>query len=91
MSITTDSNTQTLSVLDTGPPEETVDLALKVESWGYERLWVTEHHTETQSACPSVMAAAVLASTTDLAVTVGGVLARIHSPYFVAQQLKLLA
>jgi len=80
----------TLSVLDTGVPEETVDLARRIESAGYDRIWVTEHHTETQSACPSVMAAAVLASTTTLSVTVGGVLARIHSPYFIAQQLKLL-
>ena len=81
----------TLSVLDTGVPEETVDLARRIESAGYDRIWVTEHHTETQSACPSVMAAAVLASTTRLAVTVGGVLARLHSPYVVAQQIKLLA
>lgn len=81
----------TLSVLDTGVPEQTVDLARRIESVGYDRIWVTEHHTETQSACPSVMAAAVLASTTSLSVTVGGVLARIHSPYFIAQQLKLLA
>ncbi len=80
----------TLSVLDTGVPEQTVDLARRIESAGYDRIWVTEHHTETQSACPSVMAAAVLASTTTLSVTVGGVLARIHSPYFIAQQLKLL-
>lgn len=81
----------TLSVLDTGVPEQTVDLARRIESVGYDRIWVTEHHTDTQSACPSVMAAAVLASTTRLSVTVGGVLARIHSPYFIAQQLKLLA
>ena len=81
----------TLSVLDTGVPEQTVDLARRIESVGYDRIWVTEHHTETQSACPAVMAAAVLASTTSLSVTVGGVLARIHSPYFIAQQLKLLA
>lgn len=80
----------TLSVLDTGRPEDTVPLARRMEAAGYDRYWVTEHHTATQSACPSVMAAAVLASTTRLAVTVGGVLARIHSPYFVAEQLKLL-
>lgn len=81
----------TLSVLDTGVPDETVALARRVESVGYDRIWVTEHHTKTQSACPSVMAAAVLSSTTSLSVTVGGVLARIHTPYFIAQQLKLLA
>ena len=80
-----------ISVLDTGRPEETVELARRAEAVGYERFWVTEHHTETQSACPSVMAAAVLASTTRLSVTVGGVLARIHSPIFIAEQLKLLA
>lgn len=80
-----------ISVLDTGVPEETVELARRIEAVGYGRLWVTEHHTETQSACPSIMAAAVLASTQRLAVTVGGVLARIHSPYFIAEQLKVLA
>lgn len=37
------------------------------------------------------MAAAVLSSTTSLSVTVGGVLARIHRPFFIAEQLKLLA
>lgn len=83
--------TVAISVLDTGVPEETVELARKVEAVGFGRLWVTEHHTETQSACPSVMAAAVMASTIRLSVTVGGVLARIHSPFFIAQQLKLLA
>ncbi len=78
-------------MLDTGVPEETVELARRVEAIGFGRLWVTEHHTATQSACPSVMAAAVLASTTRLSVTVGGVLARIHSPFFIAEQLKVLA
>jgi alkanesulfonate monooxygenase SsuD/methylene tetrahydromethanopterin reductase-like flavin-dependent oxidoreductase (luciferase family) len=81
----------TLSVLDTGRPEESVELARRIEAAGYDRLWVTEHHTETQSACPAVVAAAVLASTSRLSVTVGGVLARIHSPLFIAEQLKLLA
>ena len=80
-----------MSVLDTGRPAETIELARRVEAVGYERFWVTEHHTATQSACPSIMAAAVLASTTRLSVTVGGVLARIHSPMFMAEQLKLLA
>ena len=80
-----------ISVLDTGVPEETVELARRIEAVGFGRLWVTEHHTETQSACPSIMAAAVLASTTRLSVTVGGVLARIHSPFFLAEQLKVLA
>ncbi len=80
-----------MSVLDTGRPEETIELARRVEAVGYERFWVTEHHTATQSACPSIMAAAVLASTTRLSVTVGGILARIHSPMFMAEQLKLLA
>lgn len=80
-----------LSVLDTGVPQETVDLARRIEAIGYERIWVTEHHTATQSACPSIMAAAVLSSTKHLSVTVGGVLARIHRPFFVAEQLKLLA
>ena len=83
--------TVAISVLDTGHPEETIELARRVEAVGYERFWVTEHHTATQSACPSIMAAAVLASTTRLSVTVGGVLARIHSPMFMAEQLKLLA
>jgi alkanesulfonate monooxygenase SsuD/methylene tetrahydromethanopterin reductase-like flavin-dependent oxidoreductase (luciferase family) len=78
-------------VLDTGVPDETVELARRIEAVGFGRLWVTEHHTETQSACPSIMAAAVLASTTRLSVTVGGVLARIHSPFFLAEQLKVLA
>jgi luciferase family oxidoreductase group 1 len=80
-----------ISVLDTGVPEETVELARRIEAVGFGRLWVTEHHTETQSACPSIMAAAVLASTKRLSVTVGGVLARIHSPFFIAEQLKVLA
>ncbi len=80
-----------ISVLDTGRPEETIELARRAEAVGYERFWVTEHHTDTQSACPSVMAAAVLASTKRLSVTVGGVLARIHTPMFMAEQLKLLA
>jgi len=80
-----------ISVLDTGVPEETIALARRIEAVGFGRLWVTEHHTETQSACPAIMAAAVLASTTRLSVTVGGVLARLHSPFFIAEQLKLLA
>lgn len=91
MAIGVRSQPPALSVLDTGAPEQTVELARRIEAAGYERIWVTEHHTETQSACPSIMAAAVLASTTRLSVTVGGVLARIHSPFFMAEQLKLLA
>jgi alkanesulfonate monooxygenase SsuD/methylene tetrahydromethanopterin reductase-like flavin-dependent oxidoreductase (luciferase family) len=81
----------TFSVLDTGRPEETVKLAHHIEAIGYDRIWVTEHHTDIQSACPSIMAAAVLTSTKRLSVTVGGVLARIHSPFVIAEQLKLLA
>jgi luciferase family oxidoreductase group 1 len=92
-----------LSVLDLAPvssgrttPEavqESLTLARHVESLGYRRLWVAEHHgmPGIASSAPAVLIAALAAATTTLRVGSGGVMLPNHAPLVIAEQFGTLA
>ncbi|NEA35158.1 LLM class flavin-dependent oxidoreductase [Streptomyces sp. SID13031] len=91
-----------LSVLDrsrtrTGETEAetlrgTVQLAQEVEELGYHRFWVSEHHSVpgVVGSAPTVLAAAVAASTSRIRVGTGGVMLPNHQPLVVAEQFGVL-
>src|SRR6266487_2183484 len=66
--------------------EETIALAEMVDSLGYKRFWVAEHHVEnTTEACPEILAALIASRTKHIRVGTGGVLLRYYSPLKVAE------
>ncbi|WBQ07718.1 LLM class flavin-dependent oxidoreductase [Kribbella sp. CA-293567] len=70
----------------------TVQLAREVEELGYHRFWVSEHHSVpgVVGSAPTVLAAAVGASTTRIRVGTGGVMLPNHQPLVVAEQFGVL-
>lgn len=91
-----------LSVLDLAPVSagstasaalrSTVELARHVESLGYKRFWLAEHHNHTgiASSAPAVLIAAVAAATAGMRVGSGGVMLPNHQPLVVAEQFGTL-
>jgi luciferase family oxidoreductase group 1 len=91
-----------LSVLDQSPisegmnPEEalknTVELAQFVESLGYERFWVSEHHDTYSLAgsSPEILITHLAAHTSKIRVGSGGVMLPHYSSYKVAENFRLL-
>jgi luciferase family oxidoreductase group 1 len=69
-----------------------LDLAAKVEAWGYQRYWVAEHHNMPgiASSVPSVLIGQVAAATTSIRVGSGGVMLPNHPPLVVAEQFGML-
>ncbi|MBT2377593.1 MsnO8 family LLM class oxidoreductase [Streptomyces sp. ISL-111] len=72
---------------------DTVTLAREVESLGYHRFWVSEHHSVpgVAGSAPTVLAAAVAAATSAVRVGTGGVMLPNHQPFVVAEQFGVLA
>jgi len=70
----------------------TVELAQQVEALGYKRFWVSEHHSVpgVVGSAPTVLAAAVAASTSRIRVGTGGVMLPNHQPLVVAEQFGVL-
>lgn len=70
----------------------TVDLAQQVEELGYQRFWVSEHHSVpgVVGSAPTVLAAAVAARTDRIRVGTGGVMLPNHNPLVVAEQFGVL-
>jgi luciferase family oxidoreductase group 1 len=91
-----------LSVLDLSPvpsgsrPSQalhrTVELAQAVERFGYDRIWLAEHHSlpSVTSSAPPVLMAAVAGATTSIRVGSGGVMLPNHSPLAVAETFRVL-
>ncbi|HEX3790966.1 MAG TPA: MsnO8 family LLM class oxidoreductase [Pseudonocardiaceae bacterium] len=73
-------------------PRATVRFAQQVESFGYQRFWVSEHHSVPGIAgsAPTVLAAAVAAATERIRVGTGGVMLPNHQPLVVAEQFGVL-
>jgi luciferase family oxidoreductase group 1 len=71
---------------------ETTDMARVVESLGYERLWVAEHHAMAAiaSSAPAVLMAHLANATSTLRIGSGGVMLPNHSPLVVAEQFGTL-
>ncbi len=91
-----------LSVLDLAPVsagrttsdalQESIALARHVESLGYGRIWVAEHHGAPgiASSAPAVLIAALAAATSRIRVGSGGVMLTNHPPLVVAEQFGTL-
>ena len=91
-----------LSIVDlsTVPPTGTrhdafrnsIELARKAEEWGYERIWVAEHHGARGVAgrAPEVLIAALAAHTSHIRLGSGSVLLNHYSPYKVAEVFATL-
>ncbi|MEU2434290.1 MsnO8 family LLM class oxidoreductase [Streptomyces sp. NPDC007861] len=71
---------------------DTVRLARDIESLGYHRFWVSEHHgvPGVAGSAPTVLAAAVAAATSAVRVGTGGVMLPNHQPLVVAEQFGVL-
>ena len=92
-----------LSVLDQSPIREggtgadalheSVDLARHVESLGYHRYWVAEHHGTPMLACasPEALIGPIGASTSRIRVGSGGVMLPHYSPLKVAETFSMLS
>ena len=92
-----------LSVLDQSPISEgmvggdalrnSIDLAQHVESLGYERYWIAEHHGTPMlaSAAPEILIGAVAAATSRIKVGSGGVMLPHYSPLKVAEVFSMLS
>jgi luciferase family oxidoreductase group 1 len=91
-----------LSVLDLAPVptgtstadalRRSVDLARRVEAWGYHRYWVAEHHgmPGIASSSPAVLIGQVASATRSMRVGSGGVMLPNHPPLVVAEQFGML-
>jgi luciferase family oxidoreductase group 1 len=69
------------------------DLAAHAETWGYNRLWVAEHHNMEgiASAATSVVLAHIAGGTKTIRIGAGGIMLPNHSPYVIAEQFGTLA
>ena len=92
-----------LSVLDQSPISEgmtvsdalsnTVDLACLVDSLGFTRYWVAEHHSTAMLAgtSPEILIGPIAAATSRLRVGSGGVMLPHYGPLKVAETFNLLS
>jgi luciferase family oxidoreductase group 1 len=90
------------SVLDLAPIVEgadaasafrnALDLARHVESWGYGRFWMAEHHSMpgVASAATAVALAYIGAGTSTIRIGAGGIMLPNHSPLVIAEQFGTL-
>lgn len=95
-------DTLKLSVLDQSPIREggtpadalneTIQLAKFVESLGFHRYWLAEHHSTEGLAgpAPEIMVTRVAAETSEIRVGSGGVMLPHYSPYKVAESFRVL-
>src|SRR5689334_9179241 len=68
------------------------DLAAHAERWGYNRIWVAEHHNMhgIASAATSIVLAHIAAGTKTIRVGAGGIMLPNHAPYIIAEQFGTL-
>lgn len=73
--------------------QDTIILARHLESLGFARHWIVEHHAIPYELCadPMLMALALARETTRMRIGVGGILMNNYSPYKVAEQVKTLS
>jgi luciferase family oxidoreductase group 1 len=86
-----------LSVVTTGTKpaaalRNSIDLARHVDSLGYVRYWLAEHHNlaSVASPAPDVMIGQIAAVTKHIRVGSGGVMLPNHAPLVVAERFKML-
>jgi luciferase family oxidoreductase group 1 len=68
------------------------DLAVHAEDWGYNRVWVAEHHNMPGigSAATSIVIAHIAGGTHTIRVGAGGIMLPNHAPYIIAEQFGTL-
>ncbi|MHA6690346.1 LLM class flavin-dependent oxidoreductase [Devosia sp. A449] len=68
------------------------DLAAHAEQWGYNRIWVAEHHNMPgiASAATSIVLAHIAAGSKTIRVGAGGIMLPNHAPYIIAEQFGTL-
>ena len=68
------------------------DVAQHAENWGYNRIWVAEHHNLAgiASAATSVVIGHIAAGTKKIRVGAGGIMLPNHAPYIIAEQFGTL-
>jgi luciferase family oxidoreductase group 1 len=73
--------------------DNTRDIAVHAERWGYNRIWVAEHHNMPgiASAATSIVIGHIAAGTSTIRVGAGGIMLPNHSPYVIAEQFGTLA
>lgn len=81
-------NTDVKTVLD-----QAQDLARHAEGFGYNRVWVAEHHNfaSIASAATSLVISHIAAGTKSIRVGAGGIMLPNHSPLVIAEQFGTLA
>jgi luciferase family oxidoreductase group 1 len=69
------------------------DVARHAEAWGYNRLWVAEHHNMPgiASAATSIVLAHIAEGTSTIRIGAGGIMLPNHAPYVIAEQFGTLA
>src|SRR5690348_6139124 len=69
-----------------------LDLAQHVETWGYNRFWLAEHHNMVgiASAATSIAIAHVAGGTKTIRVGAGGIMLPNHAPLVIAEQFGTL-
>lgn len=68
------------------------DLAVHAEQWGYNRIWVAEHHNfpGIASAATSIVIGHIAEGTKSIRVGAGGIMLPNHTPYVIAEQFGTL-
>lgn len=68
------------------------DMAAHAERWGFNRVWVAEHHgmAGIASAATSIVIAHIAGGTTKIRVGAGGIMLPNHAPYVIAEQFGTL-
>lgn len=87
---------QSAIVTDTSPAQavaETVALAEHLDTLGYSRFWLAEHHNTSSfaGAAPEILISHIAARTQNLSIGSGGIMLPHYSPLKVAEQFRMLA
>lgn len=71
---------------------QTVAVAEAIDGFGYERIWLSEHHNMSilQGSAPEVLLAAIGARTSRIRIGSGGVMLPNHSAYRIAENFRML-
>lgn len=69
------------------------DVACHAEQWGYNRIWIAEHHNMAgiASAATSLVLGYIAEGTSRIRVGAGGIMLPNHAPYVIAEQFGTLA
>ena len=72
--------------------QNTVDLAIEAEALGYQRFWVSEHHSHPSiiGTAPEILMAAISQKTTSIRIGSAGVMLPHYSALKVAEQFRVL-